>query len=374
MSASVTALQRAAGNRAVARLLAQQVPTRVRRATIQRTIEGYGPGDLAALCALLTDVGCEVSEKQDSPRLTKLKALLQDQSKRYEFSDVLELLGELPAVAEAAGGAAALPASSPASGVRERAPAPSSTPSLPPAVTQADLKAEIATNVRAVIVWAGSQIPAGVIARWKRFDLAALMKKHGNDAASVVQELDTNFKSQIQQALDQEREHPKAINNIISELKQLKITPVVFRPPTEQLLLGDEPLDRSWKPHWAGEQIDLLRANSATKTLLITVGHGTPEGETSFAGELLMGLTIATKLALGPNFSGRAFMYIPLQCFPQKAVARWKEGKETGEPRNARSIETGERPDQRSDDTEMQAWIRENLWEAVHDWLYDLNA
>ena len=151
---------------------------------------------------------------------------------------------------------------------------------------------------------------------------------------------------------------------VVERLQGVGITPVVLRPDDTLLLRGGKDVTGSWLRYGDPEAVKTMHSQlpASEKTLLITVGHGDNEGATSFSGRAKSGVQVAAELKLDVN--SNAFMYIPLQCFPQLAVKRWIT--DTGK---ASASMKGE---EKQYDDEMQRWIREDLEPAIGEWLAKL--
>jgi hypothetical protein len=168
----------------------------------------------------------------------------------------------------------------------------------------------------------------------------------------------------IHQALDQEIIHPDAVLGVVKRLQGVGIKPIVLRPDDTILLRGGKDVTGSWLRYGDPEAVKSMHTQlpASEKTLLITVGHGDNEGATSFSGAAKSGLQVVGELKL--DVKSKAFMYIPLQCFPQLAVKRWLT--DTGK---ASASMTGE---EKQYDDEMQRWISADLEPVLGEWLTKL--
>lgn len=225
--------------------------------------------------------------------------------------------------------------------------------------------AALSGQLRSVVVWGGSRLADRQIQELKEFDIPGLMSANQNSTKAVAQALaekhgDVSWE-EVQQALDQELEtHPATVRSIVDRLGKLQNKPTVYRPPDDLLLL---PASAAISQDWLPTPRQPLAAAAAQPTLLISVSHGDDTGKTLMLGHSQPGLQIATHLNLSAA-NDQAFMYVPLQCYPQQAVKRWEQA--TRRPAASMPVNT------KSSDGEMQDWVRDQLRKVVIKWLQDL--
>lgn len=236
----------------------------------------------------------------------------------------------------------------------------------------------ITTDFKAVVLWAGTQltdfqitgikgvakdhpdpdIDQGGAEQWSK----NVFSKVRFDPDDLINNFQKDYvkESGVQQAVEQETIHAKQINDIVKILNSLGAQTQVFRPADNLLIRRKNPyIQENWIPY-AGDFSNIQPfINESAKTILVTVGHGSPTGRTNFpeAGMLLQS-EIQQKLNLQTGSS--AVMYIPLQCYPGIAV---REGSKIGW--HSKSIPS----DQVSSDSEMRQWVERQLLKEVYEWL-----
>jgi len=219
-------------------------------------------------------------------------------------------------------------------------------------------------RTRAILVWAGSALTEFQLAPIRHAYISAYgdrpLKGQGemDEEAGLIEktakfELLPVSKGAIQQALEQEFIHAEVVNTICKKLDAVGLVPTVIRPPDSSLIRPKALSGVPWLP--LGSKIDL---SETANSILITVGHGGPGGHTNFPGQGLLDYTKIRAL-LGIPDIGSAVLYIPLQCFPQKAVRAGKAG-------GAYSVSIFN--EEKSDDGEMKDWIEAHLKSEIIQW------
>ncbi len=297
----------------------------------------------------LAKVGLLVSADPTSARNVRLRELIVSKT-RYEIGDVVDILADLP---------------------DEEAN---------------DLEIEQGPQPRAdtlaVIIWAGTQLTGFQIARLRDvYTGLGAEVKHGFteplsrilcDRVTLDPEHKVNEQMKgfmgggngVHQALDQELSHAKATSQCVDILSGIAGEVLVYRPIDDFFIRFDlQQIPGNWRPYGPTQAEPLIAPplDASKKIILLTIGHGHPQGHTSFPGR---GLKSQPEIAdmLGQTSRQPTVFRIPLQCYPQAAVESWPgQG-------GAASIDN---PD-RSDDNEMENWIRDNLESAVTEWLSNL--
>jgi hypothetical protein len=300
----------------------------------------------------LAKVGLLVSADPNSARNVRLRRLIED-PKRYELGDVIGILSDLP---------------------EEEAP----DLDLEPEQDQ-DQAPEPRDDTVAVIIWAGTQLTTFQIERLRNVytTLDGLVRHGATDALaatlynSVILDRDPVVNQQmktfmggveaVHQALDQELSHAEATRQCFAKLSDIAARVLVYRPANPCFIRLDlQHLPGTWSTYGVNDNDPLILPplEQGKKIILVTIGHGGPGGHTSFPGR---GLKSQPEIAdlLGPVSLRDTTLRIPLQCYPQQAVATW-----AGQG-GAVSIDN----DDRSDDLEMATWIQDKLTPAIRHWL-----
>jgi len=306
------------------------------------------PENMKKLHAMLTGVGVTISDDLNSKRNLKLRDMILAQE-RYGISDVIEAFGNLPDEQ-----------------VRvSAAPQPSAQVSMP------------RQDAAGVIIWAGGKLSDFYIEKLRAEYLKLGQQVQRGDTGQlatilyqrVVIEPDPSGNETrkaalgdpdaIHQALDQELIHADAVartEKILSDFG--KVT--VYRPQDAFFIRPDlQNFPGSWKVYnpRPSDSAPLLGTglDMSKKTILVSIGHGYNDGSIAFPSlGLVSQMKIADMLALADTEN---VLRIPLQCYPYQAVSAW--------PGVAVSIDSKER----SDDLEMQHWIKTQLAAQVKQWL-----
>jgi hypothetical protein len=169
----------------------------------------------------------------------------------------------------------------------------------------------------------------------------------------------------VQQTLDQEIAHSLAVERAEATLHQAdesgELETMVLRPADGLLLRRNMVhLAGHWQPYTTLADVQRIigAATANRKTILVTIGHGGPGGETHFPAA---GMQTQTAIANAAHVGTDAnTLYLPLQCYPQVAVRNWRQLGGTSE-----SIQN----DGRSDDHELLQWIDRRMESIVRKWL-----
>jgi hypothetical protein len=301
----------------------------------------------------LGQAGVLVSPDPNSPRNIRLRQLIEEE-KRYDTFQVIQILADLD---------------------QEEA----LDLELQPELEELEEIAPPREDTVAVIIWVGTQLTTFQIGRLRTvYNNLDPNVQHGatdvlagvlcdrvilSDKSTDNQEMKKFMggAEAVHQALDQELSHAEATRQCVEILSQIAAHVLVYRPTDACFIRPDlQRLPNTWSSYGETDNDELIAPplDPTKKIILLTIGHGAQGGYTSFPGR---GLKSQPKIAelLGGTSIKVTTLRIPLQCFPQQAVAEWPR------KHGAVSIDSEER----SDDNEMMIWIQNDLASAVRNWL-----
>ncbi|ONI81478.1 hypothetical protein ALI144C_19315 [Actinosynnema sp. ALI-1.44] len=229
-----------------------------------------------------------------------------------------------------------------------------------------------------VVVWAGSNLTDFQISKLRHVYESKRLSGFDDDTERLAREMfdrvrldDADHENEImknafgvsgvQQAMDQEMIHAEVTSTVQMILLSRFEDVVVFRPDDGLFLRrAKADVEEAWMPFNDLAQVrDGLRDSGAANrpVVLVTIGHGGPQGHTHFPAKgMLTQQQISSGLAVPTDANT---LYIPLQCYPQKAVEQWRQlGGKSVSINN-----TG-----RSDDSEMKQWIHDRLETDIAKW------
>lgn len=226
-------------------------------------------------------------------------------------------------------------------------------------------------GVRAVVLITGSKLKGDKIAFAKGF-LTPEMGTGGN--AVLAEELYTAIGEEkargkgltqdlLYQTLDQDRIHLHSANTAAAKLRSLGALVQIYRPPDNLILLPVPDSLAAASIPYAVDFADIAKFISATtRTVIVVIGHGDSQGSVNLPAKpgQCFPHDISGLLNL-QNRDARSLLYIPLQCYPQKAVA-----KARAEGWHSASIDNHDK----SDDLELERWVKKNLKKESKAWAH----